>query len=424
MTRVTDHLSYVTIDERCGPGYTVTKVPVPVRGEIMKNLVNSAIRDEKGGALILALVLLLVGGLIIGPLLGFMGTGINAGEVHEKRMDELYAADAGVEEAIWQIDKDPSGSVEPMTVNGRAVEVEFEMLACRQYRISSTAATPGVSSTTVDVDLYGFSFPDNAITSRFDVDLGNNSYVEGPIQYGRDFTTSPNAYYDPENTVKEEYVNWPSGAMLYDYYYPKYVEGRYFEDCYDSICTIDAKDTPDIGPLYAHNNLVFKSTENKEHRELRLTDTIYVAKDLTIGETEQDFTLNLDDQTIFCEGDIHVGGKVDIIGSGNIIAKGSIYFEPNFTSKDGYILLLALEGDINFQPTGDFTGFVMSADGMVDFQPGGIFTGSIAGDVHVDLSSNVHVVYKSALDALIDFPFETFANWRIQSYNIDLETLD
>ena len=41
------------------------------------------IRGERGAAFILVLILLLVGGLIIAPLLAFMGTGLKAGEVFE-----------------------------------------------------------------------------------------------------------------------------------------------------------------------------------------------------------------------------------------------------------------------------------------------------------------------------------------------------
>lgn len=388
----------------------------------MKGIFKRMTGDQRGGALILTLVLLVIGGLILAPLLGHVGSGHIAGQVHEKRMDELYAADAGVEGAIWQIAKDPSAGVAPFIVNEKDVDVDIHMVACREYTITSEATTPGVSATKVEAFVYGFSFPDNAITSRFDVDLGNNSYVDGRIQYGRNLNYDPNSNFDRDNTIKEVYNNWPSGATLHHYYYQKHVADKHFVYCDDSPCEVDPKYTGSVGPLYVYNSMVVSSTDNKQHRELELTGTIYVAGDLTIGKTRQDFTLNLNGKTVFCEGDIYIGDKVDIIGSGSIIANGNIYFRPNFTSEDGYILLLALEGDIDFQPKGDFTGFVMSADGLVSFQPGGLFTGSVAGDVHVDLSSNVHVVYKSALDALIDFPFEAFANWRILSYNIYTET--
>ena len=57
--------------------------------------------------MILALILLLVGGLVIAPLLNFMGTGLKVGkEVYENKMYETYAADAGVEDGLWQIKHD------------------------------------------------------------------------------------------------------------------------------------------------------------------------------------------------------------------------------------------------------------------------------------------------------------------------------
>lgn len=57
--------------------------------------------------MVLALVLLVVGGLVTAPLLNFMGTGLKVGkEVYENKMYETYAADAGVEDGLWQIKHD------------------------------------------------------------------------------------------------------------------------------------------------------------------------------------------------------------------------------------------------------------------------------------------------------------------------------
>jgi hypothetical protein len=67
--------------------------------KIMKGLV----KGQKGQALVAALILLVVGGLILTPLLGLMGTGIKSGQVFEQKDDEVYAADAGVEDAMWYI---------------------------------------------------------------------------------------------------------------------------------------------------------------------------------------------------------------------------------------------------------------------------------------------------------------------------------
>jgi hypothetical protein len=65
--------------------------------------------NQRGQALVLVLILLLVAGLIVAPLLQFMGTGIKASITHENKMDELYAADAGIEDAKWQV---KSGNIE------------------------------------------------------------------------------------------------------------------------------------------------------------------------------------------------------------------------------------------------------------------------------------------------------------------------
>ena len=72
---------------------------------MMKSAVKRLIRDEKG-QLSLALILLVVGGLIITPLLGLMSTGLITGQAYENTMHVLYAADAGVEDGLWQIKHD------------------------------------------------------------------------------------------------------------------------------------------------------------------------------------------------------------------------------------------------------------------------------------------------------------------------------
>ena len=73
----------------------------------MKIVVKRSRRGEKGQAMVLVLILLVVGGLVIAPLLDFMGTGLKVGEeVYENKMYEIYAADAGVEDGLCQIKYD------------------------------------------------------------------------------------------------------------------------------------------------------------------------------------------------------------------------------------------------------------------------------------------------------------------------------
>lgn len=107
----------------------------------------------------LVLLLLVFGGLIVTSLLGLMSAGLTAGQVFEKKTDELYAADAGVENAIWHLlhGGDPDDVLQ-LTVNGKNVTVEMEELPhdCHEpaiWQVTSTATSADGSSTTVLADV-------------------------------------------------------------------------------------------------------------------------------------------------------------------------------------------------------------------------------------------------------------------------------
>jgi hypothetical protein len=76
----------------------------------MRIISNRLVRNERGYALTLVLILLVVGGLVLTPLLGLMSTGLISGRVYENSMYLLYAADAGVEDGLWQVENEQLGS--------------------------------------------------------------------------------------------------------------------------------------------------------------------------------------------------------------------------------------------------------------------------------------------------------------------------
>jgi hypothetical protein len=65
-----------------------------------------AAKAESGQTMVIVLIMLLLGGLIIAPLLAFMGTGLKNGIIFETKTKELYAADSGIEDGMWQINYD------------------------------------------------------------------------------------------------------------------------------------------------------------------------------------------------------------------------------------------------------------------------------------------------------------------------------
>ncbi len=93
----------------------------------MKNWLSRVIRGEVGQALPIVLAMLAVGSLLIVPLLNFVSTSLNAGETVERKIEGLYAADAGVEDALWRLKYNKPASFpysyELADVNGMSVSV-------------------------------------------------------------------------------------------------------------------------------------------------------------------------------------------------------------------------------------------------------------------------------------------------------------
>jgi cytoskeletal protein CcmA (bactofilin family) len=390
MTKVIGHQSCIGRSENLGH---TTNVPQSgtVGGEMIKNIMKGILRDEKGNVLIMVLILLVVGGLILTPLLGLMSTGLLAGQVYERKMDDYYAADAGVEDAIWTIKNDPPNSYpyeypEPLTVNNRTVDVmvyrEDLDPTCAEnltYRILSIAATDdggGIaaidSSTTIDaylsvsyLDLSALL--DNAIISDDTIDIKPNNYVDGDVWLPdeEDLETSPGVTIN--GTVKDNddmTITWPTAEQLSSYYMED-VEGAP-----DPGPFIDVQYTNTIGPCYREGSSVVDNTGDPA--TLVLGGTVYVTGDLEFKQSgSHNYTVDLNGETIFVEGNIDFPSHhVSISGSGCIIAVGDINFHPSIVSgEDEFVLVLSVEGKVDFQPSGDFTGCV-AGNVHVQLQPG------------------------------------------------------
>jgi len=72
--------------------------------KLRKMLTHRGKNESGQGALAMVLILLMLGAIILTPLLVFMSTGLKAGQVYESKMQEFYAADAGIEDGLWQIE--------------------------------------------------------------------------------------------------------------------------------------------------------------------------------------------------------------------------------------------------------------------------------------------------------------------------------
>ena len=77
------------------------------------------LKDEAGAAFIFVLILLVLGSATLVPLLGFMSTSLESGRKYEGKTNELYTADAGIEDGLWRIKYDYMGpSYDPYDFSG------------------------------------------------------------------------------------------------------------------------------------------------------------------------------------------------------------------------------------------------------------------------------------------------------------------
>ena len=335
--------------------------------------------------MVLALVLLLVSGLIAAPLLSHMGTGLVTGEVYETRTAELYAADAGVEDAVWKIqNKDgylpcspgsPAKNYTITDVNGRTVEVTIASVFAVNnitfiYQVLSTATGDG-SGTQVEAYIEGVNkygdYGDllgQVITSQGEIELAPGTNVT-PSEGDH----SPVEYYSDD---------WPEPWELEDFYYDQVEdEEPYAFDIMD-LAGVDMEE----GPLYRDGELDIVNSSNTP-ATLTLTGTFYITGDTRIGSTQKDFTLDLNGQTLFVSSNtsgnkkaLEIGDRCTVVGPGTIIAVGDIYFAP--------------KGDVG---SDEEPVFVLSVTGESLIQPQGDFYGSVGGSVVVDLQPNTSICY-------------------------------
>jgi cytoskeletal protein CcmA (bactofilin family) len=153
------------------------------------------------------------GGLVVGPLLAFMGTGLQAVYMHETKEQGLYAADSGVEDAVnWLMHGKPTdddwgwswdgstGERVSYEINGMNVDVTVEALAeDNTYKVTSTASSDGESTTVLstlwavywvygdlEVGQQDTYYGDVHVTE--DVTIGNSAKIVGDLTVGADLT--------------------------------------------------------------------------------------------------------------------------------------------------------------------------------------------------------------------------------------------
>lgn len=362
-----------------------------------------AIHKQEGGQILILLILVIFAfcGLMMVPLLNFMSSGANIIKDKALHTQEIYAAEAGVRDAIWKIQRVVPGLPKQQSdpalqyviagnVNGKQVNVTVAWNSSDTYQICSLATDPNTGhQSTIDSEIKIGStggldlsaFTTNALTSPGTITTKTSDAIYGNVW-------APSGIDNPgvlkSGTLNTSQVTgWPTAQKLDEYFSNQVDKSSPY-----SSGAINVSQPGQSGPLYATNgNCTMTGTGN-------LTGVIYVVGNLSLDNSA---SINLCGWTIFITGSFSSSPQSYVSGPGAIIAQGSINFQPNVSPN--YI-------------------FVMSVSGQVNLQPGGNFVGAVAGDTNVNLQPNCTLIWQNPGVGNLDLPGLYNTVSEIKTWNI------
>jgi len=369
----------------------------------MKIAVKRLIRNENGAAMILALILLLIGGLIAAPLLAYMGTGLLAGRVYEGRTAELYAADAGVEDAMWKIQHEAGGlpcnpssppKIYNIDVNDKSVEVSIEYKLIDEqvyYKITSVGTTDSNSHTTVEsyvefipggeLDIFS-----GALAAQGDIDLKGGSEVNGDIYHCGDLDYTGELGGDWTDLGCAPFPSQSQNEGFAQAFMDEALAGGTWEGNRD----INSDTT--LGPIYITGNLAISKAVT-----ITLAGIVYV------------------------KGSISGSKDLTITGTGSLVAEGDIYLSKlaDYTVT-GDSIIMSLNGDITLKKSdpGDalsINALIYAPNGAITFDKDMTIVGGVVGQsIQADKDGSFTFVPKTDWD----FPGELPGALEMKTYSI------
>lgn len=324
-------------------------------------------KSERGIALPMALLLMVVAGMLVIPVLDLMTTSQKGGIGEEQQTEGLYAADAGIQDILWMYTNNSSYDLtSPYTlgsqINGMTVtisKVKTENITNgNRYSIQSIAKLNGVTKGTVTAQIEATSsgsqldfsgIMDNAITSKDDVQIKNNCNIEGNILSGATADVGK-SNVDGTQTVSNN-ITWPTTTQMEGYYWNQV----------SNLSAYTGPATGNIGPLWTNGSLQIPNNATAN-----LTGTIYVKGTFS---TKPGAIIYLNGNTIFAEDQIDFSSHPTIYGSGCIIGVNYVNFQPSLSGAPGN-KLIGLDSSTTFSKSGSsgnlyLTKFVASNSGTL-----------------------------------------------------------
>jgi hypothetical protein len=303
------------------------------------------LKKEAGQALPMALVLLALGGLLGVPTLAFMTTNLNANRIIVEKTEGIYAADAGIQDAVWKLgnDIDPfsGGNSYDLTetLNDMTVTVEKQALATEPdgdlYTLKSTAKLNGqVKAVIIAQAFKGSDFSwlfEHAITSSGSVTTKKSDIIYGGILFEDSYDYNADVR---SGDIEQGTVTLPTEAMLSAFYWEDVKNLTPYSSGTISVSGGTASNPVIIPSLYRNGNLSITGNGYG-----KLSGTVYVTGKFSVDDKNS--IINLDGKTIYstyynnCSGDaVYFKPGCTVYGPGCIIGVGNVNFQPNLGMGD------------------------------------------------------------------------------------------
>jgi len=348
-------------------------------------MLKKVISDESGRALALTLIILGIGVLLIPTFLAHASTNLRATRATEEGLKEQYAADAGVEYALYRLanndDVPFSNEQTPTLVNNMPVTVTVESKGV-YYKITSIAKDTVIHSYVEYAPGGNLDIYKGALVSSGNIWLKRECTVYGDIRYGGDFTRTP-----PFTLIGYEIpgdIEFPPSDEFAKTYKDEALAGG----TYTGTKTINSSCS--LGPLYITGNL-----------------NVGAGCVVTIGGT------------IYVEGSIDVDKDSEFRGSGSIVAVGNAYLSKmtDYGTATGDVIM-SITGNITFKKEADVEALIYAPDGSITFDKDGNVTGSVVGEYIQADKLNLFAYDASFYDGF-PLPGHEEPGFRVRTYNIN-----
>jgi len=382
----------------------------------MNRLLQQGHWEQQGMAMILALITLTLGTLLIVPVLSYAATGLKTTTIYERHARELYAADAGVESALWNLTEGglavPEGGqsqLPSLTLNNATVTVTIQSMGKPFYKITSIATSPDGHSTSIEsyISLGSSPFDYAMASTEGDINLKGNAEItsspdalEGNIYANGQITLKGNAEVQGDATA--------TGAIG--------INGN-------ASVTGDVEEngeTLDFEPIDTSGFLSQANMGGTIAGDLTISGNggyflgpVHITGDLKISGNRVVTLCG----TVWIDGTIKMSGNSRIEGGETIVAVGNIQIRGNSKlTANNMPFVISTTGDIKVTGNSWTSAILYAPNGDVELVGNAKVCGAVVGQ-NISGGGNSEVEYNTELKNHPDLP--SSSSVRIRSWTIE-----